>query len=262
MSGLRLTAITALLATASWAANAQTPAPKVKPTAKSAVPKPATPTGPKKATPTPPTKKVTPVTQPKSRMKKTGVGSRRYDHRLRSLEERIIGLKERIFKTKTRLLLLKERILNDVIAEAKAIIQHRNEMGPSFKLVRLIYHLDGEKIYYQDKSSSTLATKKAFEIYGANILPGDHVLSVEMVYRGDSSVFTYLRDYLFRLRANFTFYATKGKITRVQAVGYKKGDITWELTKRPSIKFRVRQQSYTKKSMARSRKPVKKKRKP
>jgi len=203
-------------------------------------------------TPAPPAKKVTPAPPAKKRKGK------RYDFALRELEERIIGLKERIFKTKTRLLLLKERILNDVIAEAKAVIEHRNEMGPSFKLVRIIYHLDGEKIYYQDKSSPTLATKKSFQIYSANILPGDHVLSVEMVYRGDSSVFTYLRDYLFKLRANFTFYATKGKITRVQAVGYKKGNITWELTKRPSIKFRVRQQSYTKRSVTPKRKPAKK----
>jgi hypothetical protein len=172
--------------------------------------------------------------------------SHHYDHKLRELEEKVVGLKERIYKTKTRLLLLKERILNDVIAEAKAIIVHADEMGPSFKLQRVIYHLDGDKIYYQDDHSGNLDQKDRFEIYSANVLPGNHVLSVEMTYRGDSSVFTYLRDYVFKLRANFTFYATKGKITRVQSVGYKKGDITWDLTKRPSITFRVRQTSYTK----------------
>ena len=184
-------------------------------------------------------------TKPKSGALKSSSSSQ-YDNKLRELEEKVVGLKERIYKTKTRLLLLKERILNDVIAEAKAIIVHSDEMGPSFKLQRVIYHLDGDKIYYQDENSGSLEGKERFEVYSANVLPGNHVLSVEMTYRGDSSVFTYMKDYVFRLRANFTFYATKGKITRVESVGYKKGDITWDLTKRPSITFRVRQTSYSK----------------
>lgn len=184
------------------------------------------------------------TTRPKSKVK--SASSSQYDSKLRELEEKVVGLKERIYKTKTRLLLLKERILNDVIAEAKAVIVHADEMGPSFKLQRVIYHLDGEKIYYQDENSGSLEGKERFEVYSANVLPGNHVVSVEMTYRGDSSVFTYMKDYVFKLRANFTFYATKGKITRVESVGYKKGDITWDLMKRPSITFRVRQTSYSK----------------
>jgi hypothetical protein len=189
---------------------------------------------------------------PKSKAVKSAASSQ-YDHKLRELEEKVVGLKERIYKTKTRLLLLKERILNDVIAEAKAIVVHSDEMGPSFKLQRVIYHLDGDKVYYQDENSGNLEGKERFEVYSANVLPGNHVLSVEMTYRGDSSVFTYMKDYVFRLRANFTFYATKGKITRVESVGYKKGDITWELTKRPSITFRVRQTSYSKDAIDKAR---------
>ncbi|HRE91349.1 MAG TPA: dihydrolipoamide acetyltransferase, partial [Myxococcota bacterium] len=66
-----------------------------------------------------------------------------------------------------------------------------------------------------------------------------------MVYRGDSSVFAYLKDYLFKLRASYTFYATKGKITTVRAIGFQKGDITYDLRERPSITFDVKQVSYT-----------------
>jgi hypothetical protein len=202
-----------------------------------------------------------PSTKPKGRSTKLkSSASTQYDTKLRELEEKVVGLKERIYKTKTRLLLLKERILNDVIAEAKAIIVHKDEMGPSFQLERVIYHLDGDKIYYQDDTSGTLDQKDSFEVYNANLLPGNHVISVEMTYRGDSSVFTYLKGYVFKLRANFTFYATKGKITRVESVGYKKGDITWELTKRPSITFRVRQTSYSKNALERGSAPKARKR--
>ena len=176
-------------------------------------------------------------------------GKDRYDLKLRELEEKVIGLKERIFRTKTRLLLLKERILNDVVAEAKALIFHVNDMGGSFAPEQVLYHLDGEKIYFQDNTSGSLSTTDPLEIFSGNVMPGNHVLSVEMVYRGDSVMFPYLKDYLFRLRANYTFYATKGKVTQVASIGYQKGDITYDLTERPSIKFQVRQRNYNRENI-------------
>jgi len=168
-----------------------------------------------------------------------------HDFELRELEEKVVGLKEKVFRAKTRLLLLKERLLNDVIAEAKVVIFHENDMGASFKPVQVLYHLDGEKIYFADDSSKLLEEQQQIEIFNQNMVPGNHVLAVEMVYRGDSSVFAYLKDYLFKLRASYTFYATKGKITTVRATGYQKGDITYDLRERPSITFDVKQVSYT-----------------
>lgn len=163
-----------------------------------------------------------------------------YDLKLRELQEKVVDLKEKIFRTKTRLLILKEQVLNDAIAEAKAIILHHNDMGGSFKLEQAVYYLDGEKIYFGD-SSGPAASDDEVEVFSGNVIPGNHVLSVEMVYRGDSTVFAYLKDYLFKLRANFTFYATKGKISTVRSIGYLKGDITHDLTKRPSVQFKVDQ---------------------
>lgn len=168
-----------------------------------------------------------------------------HDFKLRELEEKVVNLKEKVFRSKTRLLLLKERLLNDVIAEAKVVIFHENDMGASFKPVSVLYHLDGEKIYFQDDSTKMLEDTATFEIFNQNLIPGNHVLSVEMVYRGDSALFAYLKDYLFKLRASYTFYATKGKITTVRAIGYQKGDITYDLRERPSITFDVKQVSYT-----------------
>jgi len=168
-----------------------------------------------------------------------------HDFQLRELEEKVVGLKEKVFRAKTRLLLLKERLLNDVIAEAKVVIFHENDMGSSFKPVQVLYHLDGEKIYFADDSSRLLEDQSSIEIFNQNMVPGNHVLAVEMVYRGDSSVFAYLKDYLFKLRASYTFYATKGKITTVRSIGYQKGDITYDLRERPSITFDVKQVSYT-----------------
>ena len=92
---------------------------------------------------------------------------------------------------------------------------------------------------FESRSSSSL------EIYNQTLTPGNHGLAVEMGYRGDSTVFAYLKDYEFKLRSSYTFYATKGKITTVRAIGYQKGDITYDLRERPSITFDVKQISYT-----------------
>jgi len=176
-------------------------------------------------------------------------GTRAYDHKLRALEERVVNLKEKIFRTKTRLLLLKERILNDVIAEARLVVNHLDDMGGSFKPVQVYYRLDGEDLKLLDNATGALDTDDSVEIFAGNVAPGNHNLQVEMIYRGDSAVFTYMNDYVFKLRANYTFYATKGKITTVTSKGYLKGDVTYELTDRPSITFGVGQRSYTKETL-------------
>ncbi len=176
-------------------------------------------------------------------------GTRAYDHKLRALEERVVNLKEKIFRTKTRLLLLKERILNDVIAEARLVVNHLDDMGGSFKPVQVYYRLDGEDLKLLDNATGALDTDEPVEIFAGNVAPGNHNLQVEMIYRGDSAVFTYMNDYVFKLRANYTFYATKGKITTVTSKGYLKGDVTYELTDRPSITFGVGQRSYTKETL-------------
>jgi hypothetical protein len=173
----------------------------------------------------------------------------RYDLKLRELEEKVVTLKEKIFRSKTRLMLLKERILNDVIAEAKLVVQHYNDMGSSFKPLEVHYRLDGETLKLLDNATGNLDDDEPIQIFSGNVAPGNHSLSVEMVYQGDSIFFTYLRDYVFKLRASYTFFASKGKITKVTSTGFLKGDITYNITDRPSIKFRVDQKSYTKDSV-------------
>jgi hypothetical protein len=173
----------------------------------------------------------------------------RYDLKLRELEEKVVTLKEKIFRSKTRLMLLKERILNDVIAEAKLVVQHYNDMGSSFKPLEVHYRLDGETLKLLDNATGNLDDDEPIQIFSGNVAPGNHSLSVEMVYQGDSIFFTYLRDYIFKLRASYTFFASKGKITKVTSTGFLKGDITYNITDRPSIKFRVDQKSYTKDSV-------------
>ena len=173
-----------------------------------------------------------------------------YDARLRELEEKVVGLKEKVYKTKSRLILLREQILHNVIAEAKAVLVHRNEMGGDFTLEQVLYFLDGKKIYFQDNKNGVLDERRDFEIYNGNVLPGNHLISVEMVYRGTGGLFSYIDGYLFKIKSSYTFYATKGRITKVGIVGYEKGDITTDLQDKPYVKYEVQQFQYNKENLA------------
>ena len=112
------------------------------------VPQPTPPVTPVKAEKTPPAAKKSGSSESLSA----------YNMKLRELEEKVVGLKEKIFKSKTRLLLLKEQILHNVIAEARAVIIHNNDMGPSFTLEQVLYYLDNDKIYYQDNKDDVVVT--------------------------------------------------------------------------------------------------------
>lgn len=174
-----------------------------------------------------------------------------YDARLRDLEEKVVGLKEKVYKTKSRLVLLREQILHNVIAEAKAVIIHRNEMSGDFTLEQVLYFLDGKKIYFQDNRSGSLDDRREFEIFNGNVLPGNHMVSVELVYRGSGGMFSYVDGYVFKIKSNYTFFATKGRITKVAVVGYEKGDITTDLQDKPYVKYEVQQFQYSKENLAR-----------
>ena len=168
-----------------------------------------------------------------------------YDIKIHELEEKVIGLKERIFKTKTRLILLREQILHNVIAEARVVIVHNNDMSNAFTLEQVIYELDGEKIYYSDNHGGVLDDKREFEVFNGNRLPGNHRLSVELIYRGNGTLFSYIDGYVFKIRSSYTFFAAKGRISRIKVVGFEKGGITTDLEQKPYVRYEVQQLRYT-----------------
>jgi hypothetical protein len=164
------------------------------------------------------------------------------DHaiKLRGLEERVNDLKERIFRSKARLILLRETVLNGVISGAKAVIVHRNEMGSSFALESVAYALDGAPIYNKTDANGDLDEKEEIELFNGSIVPGNHNLSVFMVYRGNGyGVFSYLKGYQFKIKSSYAFTAEEGKVTTVKIVGYEKGGITTDLKDRPAIRYDV-----------------------
>jgi hypothetical protein len=164
--------------------------------------------------------------------------------RMRRLEQKTQALKERAWQLKARVQLLKEQLIGGGVG-AQALIAHANEMGSSFRLIKLIYTLDGTQVFVRtDETAEDLYKTKAFDVFAGPIAPGNHTLAVAATYRGHGyGVFEYLSKYTFTARGNSTFIAGEGKLSKVDCRGYEKGGATTPLENRPAVECKVTQAS-------------------
>lgn len=159
--------------------------------------------------------------------------------RLRQLEQRVQALKERAWRAKARIGMLKEAVLGGGIG-ARASVIHENKMGNSYRLLKLVYALDGTQIFTRNDPSGKLHSEKTFDVLTGPIAPGSHTISVLAVYRGNGyGPIKYLNKYKFTVRSSHTFTAAEGKGTSIKVVAYEKGGISTPLEKRPAIDFKV-----------------------
>jgi hypothetical protein len=161
-----------------------------------------------------------------------------YSVRLRDLEDRINRLKEQIFRSKARLSLLAETVLDRKIAGSKAVILFRNEMGSSFRLVKVTFLLDGAPIYNKSDEAGNLAERDVINLFEGPVMPGEHTLSAVLHYRGHGyGIFSYLRGYSFKTRSSRTFTVQEGKSLKLEVIGYEKGGVTTSLEDRPDVRY-------------------------
>lgn len=160
--------------------------------------------------------------------------------RLKALERNVNDLKEQVFRTRARLNLLKETVLGGVIGASRCVIKHKNEMGSTFRLIKVVYALDGVQIMNKVDDTGRLADMPEFDVYNGAIQPGNHTLSVQLVYQGSGfGVFSYLKGYKFKASSSNTFVAADNKATVVTVVGYEKGGMTTNMEEKPAVEFKV-----------------------
>jgi len=177
--------------------------------------------------------------------------------RMRRLEQRTQALKERAWQLKARVQLLKEQVLGGGVG-SQAVIAHANDMGSSFRLIKLVYTLDGTQVFARsDESGENLYKTKSFDIFAGPIAPGNHNLASVATYRGHGyGVFEYLTKYTFTAKGNQSFTAGEGKIAKVACRGHEKGGPTTPLEKRPAIDCKVTQASPEKPAEAPAEQPA------
>jgi len=138
------------------------------------------------------------------------------DVRMRRLEQKTQALKERAWQLKARVQMLKEQMLGGGVG-AQALISHANEMGGSFRLISLIYSLDGTQVFVRtDDTAESLFKTKSFDIFSGPIAPGNHNISAVATYRGHGyGVFEYLSKFTFTAKGANAFVAGEGKLSKV-----------------------------------------------
>jgi hypothetical protein len=123
------------------------------------------------------------------------------------------------------------------------VIGHSNEMGASFRLIKLVYALDGTQVFARtDDTAESLYKARSFDVFAGPISPGNHTISAVATYRGHGyGVFEYLSKYTFTARGNQAFIAGAGKISKVDCHGFEKGGPTMPLEKRAAVECKVTQ---------------------
>ena len=160
--------------------------------------------------------------------------------RMRRLEQKTQALKERAWQLKARVQMLKEQMIGGGVG-AQAVISHTADMGSSFRLIKLIYTLDGTQVFVRtDEPGETLYKAKSFDIFAGPISPGNHAVSAVATYRGHGyGVFDYLSKYTFTATGISAFTAGEGKISKVECRGYEKGGPTVPLEKRAALDCKI-----------------------
>jgi len=218
-------------ATTDKASDKKTPAAKAPASGAPAAPAAPAASGDKAPAPAPPTD----VASVKPEDMPTAV-------RMRRLEQKTQALKERAWQLKARVQMLKEQMLGGG-AGAQAVVAHNNEMGASFRLIKLIYSLDGTQVFVRtDETAENLYKSRGFDVFAGPISPGNHNIAAVATYRGHGyGVFEYLSKYTFTARGNQAFIAGEGKIAKVDCKGFEKGGPTTPLEKRAAIECKVTQ---------------------
>jgi hypothetical protein len=160
--------------------------------------------------------------------------------RLRRLEQKTQALKERAWQLKARVQMLKEQTLGGGVG-AQATVGHKDQMGASFRLTKLIYSLDGTQVFARsDEGGESMYKTKSFDVFAGPIAPGNHNLQVVATYRGHGyGVFEYLSKFTFTARGTASFTTGEGKISKVECKGYEKGGAATPMEKRPAIECKV-----------------------
>lgn len=131
--------------------------------------------------------------------------------KIHSLEKRASNLDTKIKQAKARIDIIKKALLTAGV-KARAIIEHKNEMGSSFRLVRVIYSIDDSEIYDHNDDSDNLDKKRSIEIFNGIITPGKHTIFVTMFFQGQGyGILSYLKGQQQQISSSHEFDVKSGQ---------------------------------------------------
>lgn len=157
---------------------------------------------------------------------------------LRDVDREMTSLSNDITASHGRLREITAMVLQQSGGGAQLIVDHQNEMGSTFRLVRASYALDGAAIATRTDDNGSLAEQSNFAVYNGRVASGEHTLTVSLEYQGNGyGIFSYIRGYTFRSRSVQTFTVPEGRALRLVVVGHERSGATVAIEDRPAIRY-------------------------
>lgn len=159
-------------------------------------------------------------------------------YKIPDIVKKIKALQKKIKQSQQRMDDVVSIVLNTSETKgARAILALENKMSGSFVLIQAVVNLDGAPIFKKTDDDGLLEGGE-MEVFNGAILPGEHTLSVLLVYRGAGyGIFSYLKGYRFKVRSSHKFKVKEGKGVKLTVVGYEKGDEETKMENRPAVKY-------------------------
>lgn len=163
---------------------------------------------------------------------------------LRTVEEDVSDLKERVFRSKATLKLLKELVIDSALTGSRLSLWHVNKLGGGYSMESAQYFLDGKSVFSKVDPGGTLDTVREIKISDSSIPAGSHSLQVNLVLRGKGyKVFSYLRNYQFKVTSSYVFTLEEGKVTTLRVIADSRGGMR-NFVERPTIQYDERAETF------------------
>lgn len=163
---------------------------------------------------------------------------------LKALQEQLELIKERLVQYRARLLELKDQLALTKMAVINASLKYHDEVGGTFDLVEVHFYLDGFEIY--KAPGADVRKAKEIPIYQGSLLPGEHLLSAELLYSGKGyGVFSYMKKNVYRVRSRYTFSVDEGEEVELNIVSLDKGSLMGSVGERLKLEYKINKKSIT-----------------
>jgi hypothetical protein len=135
----------------------------------------------------------------------------------------------------------KEKKAPRVGPPGRVALSFENALGGAFALERVEVSLDGRIVLACGGDGAELDARSPVVLYEGSAGPGEHVMSLRLVYRGKGAgIFSYLQGYTFDVKSRHVFDLPPAGVHGVHAIAEEYGGPMTPIEERPHVRFEER----------------------
>ncbi|TVR02374.1 MAG: hypothetical protein EA398_07920 [Deltaproteobacteria bacterium] len=161
-----------------------------------------------------------------------------FDMRMREIEDRVGELKDEVFRSRSRLFLLREQVLQDRIGGSRVVINHRDRLGNRYRVVRVLYALNGESVFVANEDTTDFAAIRHHQVHSGSAIAGPQNITAQVWVVGNPlGVFSYMSGYRFTIRNAHSFSVEEGQTAEISVVIESRGGVNTPIDERLVVRF-------------------------